>query len=206
VLGGAFNPPHLGHLVLAQEAYAELGLAEVVLMPTGRAPHKQIEDDPGADLRLEMTRVAAEGDERLSVSELETGRDEPSFTYRTLELVREERPGEDLFLLMGADAAAGLESWRSPERILELATLGIAVRRGVEGSAVEGVLARLGAGRARFLDMPRIEVSSTMVRERVGAGRPIRHLVPGAVARLIAERGLYADARSGDRSTGLQQA
>jgi nicotinate-nucleotide adenylyltransferase len=206
VLGGAFNPPHLGHLVLAQEAYAVLGLAEVVLMPTGRAPHKEIEDDPGADVRLDLTRVAAEGDERLSVSELETGRDEPSFTYRTLELVREERPGEDLFLLMGADAAAGLESWRSPQRILELATLGIAERRGVERSAVEGVLARLGAGHARFLDMPRIEVSSTMVRERVGGGRPIRYLVPESVAELIAERALYGDATSGDRPRGLQQA
>jgi nicotinate-nucleotide adenylyltransferase len=207
VLGSAFNPPHLGHLALAQEAYAQLGLSEVVLVPTGRAPHKEIEDDPGGAVRLEMARRAAGGDERLAVSELETTRDEQSFTYRTLELLREERPGEELVFVMGADAAAGLEAWREPERILELASLGIAERRRVERGAVQGVLERLGgAGRAEFLEMPEIEVSSSMVRERVAAGRPIRYLVPDVVAELIAERGLYAGSSSGERARRLQQA
>ena len=196
VLGSAFNPPHLGHLALAQEAWAQLELAEVVLVPTGRAPHKEIEADPGADVRLEMTRLAVEGDERLRVSEVETERDEPSFSYRTLELLRERRPDEELVFVMGADAAAGLESWRSPERILELAGLGVAERKGGgERSAVEAALERLGGGgRVEFLDMPHIEVSSSMLRERVAAGRPIRYLVPGPVAELIAARGLYAEA------------
>jgi nicotinate-nucleotide adenylyltransferase len=204
VLGSAFNPPHVGHLALAQEAHARLGLAEVLLVPTGRAPHKQIEDDPGPDVRLEMTRHAVAGDERLGVSELETSRDELSFSYRTLELLREQRPEEELVFVMGADAAAGLESWRSPQRILELARLGIAEREGVERAEVEAVLGRLGgAGRAEFLEMPHIEVSSTMVRERVGAGRPIRYLVPDPVVELIAERGLYA---IGERERGLQKA
>jgi nicotinate-nucleotide adenylyltransferase len=211
VLGSAFNPPHLGHLTLAQEAFDRLGLFEVVLVPTGRAPHKRIESDPGAETRLEMTRAAVDGDERLSVSELETGRDEPSFSYRTLELMREQRPDEELYFVMGADAAAGLESWRNPERILELARLGIAERHGVERAAVEAVLDRLGgAGRAEFLDMPQLEVSSSMLRERVAAGRSIRYLVPDPVVDLIGERGLYAGADSGDasseRARGLQQA
>lgn len=207
VLGSAFNPPHVGHLALAQEAFAQLGLAEVLLVPTGRAPHKRIEDDPGREVRLEMTRLATGGDGRLGVSELETQREELSFTYRTLELLAEERPDRDLFLVMGADAAAGLESWRNPERIVELARLGIAERRGVEREAVEGVVERLGgAGRAELLDMPRIEVSSTLVRERVAEGRPIRYLVPDGVAELIAERGLYADKRSGRAERGLQEA
>lgn len=195
MLGSAFNPPHVGHLELAQEAHAQLGLSGVVLVPTGRAPHKQIESDPGDVLRVQMTRLAVEGDERLSVSELETGREGPSFMYRTLELLAEQRPDEELVLVLGADAAAGLESWRSPERILELARLGIAGRPGVDPSRVEAALAGVGGqGRAEPIEMPAIEVSSSMVRERVAAGRPIRYLVPDAVAGLIAERGLYRGA------------
>jgi nicotinate-nucleotide adenylyltransferase len=206
VLGSAFNPPHLGHLVLAQEAHARLGLAEVVLVPTGRAPHKEIEHDPGAGVRLEMTRLAVGDDERFAVSELETSRDEPSFTYRTLELLREERPDEELVFVIGSDAAAGLERWRNPERILELASLGVAERPGVERSEVEAVV-ELRGGRAEFVDMPQIEVSSTMVRERVGEGRPIRYLVPDAVAELIYERAMYASAGAEEpRARGLRQA
>jgi nicotinate-nucleotide adenylyltransferase len=205
VLGSAFNPPHLGHLVLAQEAHARLGLAEVVLVPTGRAPHKEIEGDPGAGVRLEMTRLAVGDDERFAASELETAREGPSFTYRTLELLREERPDEELVFVIGSDAVAGLERWRNPERILELASLGVAERPGVERSEVEAVVERLG-GRAEFVDMPHIEVSSTMVRERVAAGRPIRYLVPDAVAELIDERGLYASAGAGQPARELRQA
>jgi nicotinate-nucleotide adenylyltransferase len=205
VLGSAFNPPHLGHLVLASEAFAQLGLSEVLLVPTGRAPHKQIEADPGSGVRVEMARRAVHGDDRLGVSEVETARDDVSFSYRTLELLRDDRPGEEPFWIMGADAAVELESWRRPDRILELARLGVVERGGVTRSAVEAVLERLGsAGRAEFVDIPGIDVSSTMIRERVMAGRPIRYLVPGAVAELIAERGLYASA--GARAGGLQQA
>ena len=197
MLGATFNPPHVGHLVLAQEAFAQLGLSEVVLVPTGRAPHKEIEADPGAEVRLEMTRLAVGDDGRFEVSDLETGRDELSFSYRTLELLHAERPDEDLVFVMGADAAAGLEGWRSPERILELARLGIAQRQGVKRSQVEAALDRLGgAERAEFLEMPEIDVSSSAVRERVAAGLPIRYLVPDPVVDLIAERGLYIGVRS----------
>jgi nicotinate-nucleotide adenylyltransferase len=192
VLGGAFNPPHLGHLVLAQEAIVRLGLAEVALVPTGTAPHKTIEDDPGAEVRLEMTMLAAERHERIRVLDVETERDEPSYTYRTLELLTDQWPQVSLHFVMGSDVAAGLETWHTPERILELAELGVAERPGSERSEVNGVLERLGAlDRTTFFDMPAIEVSSSMVRRRVAGGEPIRYLVPDPVAELIAERGLY---------------
>jgi nicotinate-nucleotide adenylyltransferase len=199
VLGSAFNPPHIGHLVLAQEACAQLGLAEVLLVPTRRAPHKRIEADPGVGVRVEMTQLAAGDDDRLGVSELEAERDEVSYSYRTLELLRERRPGEEEPVwIMGADAAVELGSWRRPERVLELATLGVVERGGVGRSNVEAVLDGLGAaGRAEFVDMPAIEVSSTMVRERVAEGRPIRYLVPDPVAGLIEERGLYPGVAEG---------
>jgi nicotinate-nucleotide adenylyltransferase len=193
-LGSAFNPPHIGHLVLAQEAASQLGLERVLLVPTGRAPHKEIEDDPGADIRLEMARRAAASRDGLEVSEVEVARDEPSYTFRTLELLGEERPGAELVWLMGTDAAIALETWKEPERIVKLARLGIAERPGVEREAVEGLLDRLGrdgAAAATFLEMPQIGVSSSMVRDRVRAGRPVRFLVPDGVVDLIVERGLY---------------
>jgi nicotinate-nucleotide adenylyltransferase len=195
VLGSAFNPPHLGHLVLAQEAAAQLELERVLLVPTGRAPHKEIPEDPGREVRLEMTVAAVDGSGLLEAERLEVdaaGRSEdPTYTYVTLEALAGQRD-EDLVWVMGADAALGLEEWRNPERILELARVAVAGRPGVEVTAVASVLGRLGGAAAEFIDMPEIGVSSTMVRERVAAGRPIRYLVPEGVAKLIAERGLYA--------------
>jgi nicotinate-nucleotide adenylyltransferase len=193
VLGSAFNPPHLGHLALAQEALWQLRLSEVVFIPTGDAPHKRIADDPGRELRLTMTRLAAADDSRFSASTLEVDRDGPSYTYETLQLLAEERGDTELVFVMGADAAVGLESWRNPERVVELARLAVARRAGVSDAEVGATMRSLGAeGRATMLEMPQFGVSSSAVRERAAAGRPLRYLVPEPVARLIQERGVYA--------------
>lgn len=193
VLGSAFNPPHLGHLALAQEALWQLGLGEVVLVPTGEAPHKRILDDPGRELRLTMTRLAAADDSRFTVSSLEVDRDGPSYTYETLELLAGERPDTELVFVMGADAAVGFESWRRPERVVELARLAVARRAGVSDADVGAAMRSLGAeGRATMLEMPQFGVSSSAVRERAAAGRPLRYLVPEAVARFIEEKEIYS--------------
>jgi len=166
----------------------------VLLVPSGQAPHKRIEPEPGPEVRLEMTRLAAAGDELLEVSDLEVRLDGPSYTFRTLELLSEER-ADELTFLMGADVAAHLEDWRDPERVVELARLGIAGRPGTVLDEAEAALERLGAtGRADVIRMPEIGVSSTRIRRRIAQGRPIRYLVPDAVAELIAERGLYREA------------
>ena len=192
VLGSAFNPPHLGHLALAQEALWQLGLAEVVLVPTGQAPHKRIADDPGKELRLAMTRLAAADDSRFSVSSLEVEREGPSYTYETLELLAKERGDSELVFVMGADAAVGLESWRNPERVVELARIAVARRAGVSEADVVAAMRSLGAGeRVTMLEMPQFGVSSSAVRERAASGRPLRYLVPEPVARFIEEKGLY---------------
>jgi nicotinate-nucleotide adenylyltransferase len=192
VLGSAFNPPHLGHLALAQEALWQLGLDEVVLVPTGQAPHKRIADDPGPEVRVEMTRRSAADDERFSVSALEVEREGPSYTYETLEALAEERADTELVFVMGADAAVGLESWREPERVVELASLAVARRAGVSDADVAAVTRSLGCeGRATMLEMPQFGVSSSVVRERAKQGRPLRYLVPDAVASFIEERGIY---------------
>ena len=192
VLGGAFNPPHVGHLLLAQEASWQLELEELLLVTTGEAPHKQIEDDPGAEVRLEMTKLAAETADGVEASALEVERDGPSYTYRTLELLSERHPGRELFFLLGADMAAGLASWEKPERVTELARLGVVPRSGVGMGAVQSALERFGAAdRAEIIEMPLCGVSSTLIRERAAAGRPLQHLVPDPVARLIAAEALY---------------
>jgi len=181
--------------VLAQEAVSQLGLECVLLMPTGAAPHKRIDPEPGAQVRLEMARAAAVDDELLEASELEVRRDGPSYTVNTLAELRDLRPDDELFFLMGADVAAHLEEWREPERVLELARLGIAGRPGTVLDEVEAALERLGASeRAEVVRMPEIGVSSTRIRRRVAQGRPIRYLVPDRVAAMIAERGLYREA------------
>jgi nicotinate-nucleotide adenylyltransferase len=192
VLGSAFNPPHLGHLALAQEALWQLGLDEVVLVPTGHAPHKRIADDPGRKVRMEMTRLAAVEDERFSVSSYEVDRQGPSYTCETLEALAEERGDRKLVFVMGADAAVGLESWRNPERVVGLATLAVARRPGVSDADVAEVMRSLGCeGRATMLEMPQFGVSSSAVRERAKQGRPLRYLVPDRVARFIEEKGVY---------------
>jgi len=192
VLGSAFNPPHLGHLALAQEAHWQLGLEEVILVPTGEAPHKRIADDPGRGERLEMTRLAAAGDERFSVSALEVDREGPSYAYETLEALAEERADRELVFVMGADAAVGLETWRKPERVVELASLAVARRAGVSDSDVATAMRSLGCEqRATTLEMPQFGVSSSAVRERAGQGRPLRYLVPAPVAEYIERKGIY---------------
>jgi nicotinate-nucleotide adenylyltransferase len=194
VLGSAFNPPHLGHLALAQEALWQLELDEVVLVPTGEAPHKRIADDPGREQRLAMTRLAAADDSRFSVSTLEVEREGPSYTYETLELLAGEKGADrELVFVMGADAAVGLESWRQPERVVELARIAVARRSGISDAEVGAVMRSLGAGgRATMLEMPQFGVSSSAVRERAAVGRPLRYLVPESVARFIEEKGIYS--------------
>jgi nicotinate-nucleotide adenylyltransferase len=194
ILGGAFNPPHIGHLVLAQEAICALDLDELILVPTGEAPHKRIEPEPGAAVRLELAEAAVAGLEGIRVSDVEVAREGPSYAYRTLELLVDELPGSQLTFVMGADVAAGLEGWRRPERVLELARIAVARRPGAGRESVDAALRRLGAEAALELEIPQLGVSSTMVRERVAAGRPLRWLVPDGVAALIGERGLYRQA------------
>jgi nicotinate-nucleotide adenylyltransferase len=178
--------------VLAQEAAFQLGLGEVILVPGGEAPHKRIDPEPGREVRLEMTRLAAAEDGLLEASDVETAREGLSFTFRTLELLRGSRPGDELVFLMGADVAAGFGDWRRPERVLELARLGIAARQGTAAGEAEAAVGRLGGERRmEIVHMPQIGISSSGIRRRVAAGRPIRHLVPDAVVELIAERRLY---------------
>lgn len=196
ILGGTFNPPHIGHLVCAQEACDQLRLDRVLLMPAARPPHKEVASDPGAETRWELCRLAVADDERFEVSRLELDRPGRSYTVDTLRELRELSPQDELTFIVGGDMARSLPRWREPATVLELATLAVAERAGAERAAIRDDLRALGAElvdeRVRFFDMPRIDVSSSLVRERVAQGRPIRYLVPDAVADAIAANGWYA--------------
>lgn len=161
-------------------------------MTTGEAPHKTIEPEPGARVRLVLTELAAEPEPGVEASGLEVEREGLSYTYRTLEQLRELHPDEELFFLLGADMALALPRWERPERVVELARLGVVPREGVGDEEVRAALESLGAAdRCEMIRMPLCGVSSTMIRERVAAGEPFRHLVPDGVAAAIEERGLY---------------
>jgi nicotinate-nucleotide adenylyltransferase len=192
ILGGTFNPPHLGHLVSAQEAYLQLELDRVLFIPASIPPHKAVEDEPGADHRVALCRLAIAGDERFDVEDLEISRPGPSYTVDTLEELHSRAPDSELFLIVGGDIAAGLPEWHQPERVLSLATLAVAQRRGTSQTAVREALGGLRGGeRSRFFEMPTIGLSSTMIRDRVRSGVPIRYLVPETVAQYIDHHQLY---------------
>lgn len=193
ILGGTFNPPHLAHLVCASEARAQLRLAHVILVPTGIPPHKAMDQEPGPAHRLEMCRLAAQAHpEWLSVSSIEIDRDGPSYTVDTLREINASRPGDELTFIVGGDMAWSLPTWRDPEAILALASVAVAERAGARREEVRGRLGALvGAQRINYIDVPRLDISSSALRRRVREGRPIDYLVADPVADYIHERRLY---------------
>jgi nicotinate-nucleotide adenylyltransferase len=190
ILGGAFNPPHLGHLVCAQEAVVQLELERVLWMPFGDPPHRSLEHDPGPDARVEMCELAVAGDERFEVSRLEVDREGPSYTVDTLRSL--SGSGDELVLILGGDQAANLPRWHEPEEVLSLATVAAVERTGFSRNTIAVKTASLrGAHAIRYFDMPRIGVSSSLIRRRVSEGLPIRYLVPDVVADYVADHELY---------------
>jgi nicotinate-nucleotide adenylyltransferase len=193
ILGGAFNPPHLGHLVCAQEALVQLALDRVIFVPTARPPHREIESDPGVEARVEMCEAALADDERFEMSSAELEREGPSYTVDTLREMHAAAPDDELFLILGGDQAAALPDWREPEEVLSLAVVAAVERAGFSRNSIAIQLGQLkGAQQVRYLDMPVIQVSSSVVRRRVAEGKPIRYLVPDPVLRYIKDHDLYA--------------
>jgi nicotinate-nucleotide adenylyltransferase len=193
LLGGTFNPPHIGHLVCAQEAWSQLGLDRVLLVPAHTPPHKETPEDPGVEARVELCELAVAGDPRLGVSRLDADAPGVSWTVDTLNRLHDRHPEHALTFIVGGDMARSLLSWREPEAILELAELGVAERGDVRRADIVETLAGLrgAAERVRFFDMPRLDVSSTLVRRRAAAGQPIRYLVPDAVAAAVERTRIY---------------
>jgi nicotinate-nucleotide adenylyltransferase len=193
LLGGTFNPPHLAHLLAAQEAHDQLGLDRVLLIPNANPPHKQVVGDPGPAARLALCRLAIGDDERFEVSELEVEREGPSYTADTLRALHEACPGAELTFIVGGDMASSFPTWHEPAEVVRLARLAVAEREGTPQADILERLATIPGAveRVDFFDLPRMDISSSLVRRRVAAGHPIRYLVPDPVADYIAQHGLY---------------
>lgn len=186
VLGGTFDPPHVGHLAIALEVRHVLALDRVLLMVAGdpwqKSSHSAV--TPAVD-RLAMTELAAAGLSGVEVSDLEVQRSGPSYMADTLAHLAAANPGDELFLIVGSDAAEGLDTWSRPGDVRDRAVIVVVDRGGREGG-------RPPAGWPHLVvEVPSIDVSSSDLRRRAAAGEPIRGLVPSAVADLIEARDLY---------------
>ncbi|HKY98225.1 MAG TPA: nicotinate-nucleotide adenylyltransferase [Gemmatimonadaceae bacterium] len=197
VLGGSFNPPHIGHLVIASDAFESLELDKLLVVPAALNPLKQHDKTaPTPHERLEMARMTFGGDPRFEVSAMEIERGGLSYTVDTLEALAAENPEAEIVLLLGVDAVKSLDRWKKPERIRELASLAM-LSRGDDDLDVPRDVKRVTTRR--------IDVSSTEIRERLGKGLPVRGFVAESVERFISAAKLYgspAAAGSGERGNG----
>lgn len=186
IMGGSFDPIHLGHLVTAEQARADLGLDEVVFVPSGSQPQKS--HATPAELRYLMTVLATAANPAFSVSRIEIDREGPTYTVDTLRAMREQRPDDRLWFITGADAILNILTWKDADECLRLAEFVAATRPGHDLGRLDSVALR---DQVRLLDVPALAISSSDVRARFAAGRPVRYLIPREVEQFARKYGLY---------------
>jgi nicotinate-nucleotide adenylyltransferase len=186
LLGGMFDPIHIGHLRAAEIVREALALDEVVFVPTGRPPHRGQPAAAGLD-RYAMVALATAAERAFVPSDVELAREGPSYTVETVALIRKQRPGVDVVLIVGSDNLPMIADWREPERLLELCTVAVVERPG----SIPAPAGSLPAERVYRVEGTALPIASRDLRERIRAGRSVRHLVPSGVADYIAKRGLY---------------
>jgi len=187
LLGGTFDPIHTGHLVLAQECWHKLNLDKVIFIPAYIPPHKELESDVAVSDRLNMVRLALESDDRFEISSYEIDKKDTSYSIDTLRYFSEKCGDEDeLFFLLGADLVEGLSAWKEPEELFELACFVVCTRPGWDESSQY-------KDRIQYIEIPSIDVSSSMIRARIKNREPIDYLVPEVVVKYIRNKGLYRD-------------
>lgn len=195
--GGSFNPVHHGHLICAAAAAEILRAERIVLIPSSRPPHKIDRALAPVDARLEMCRLAVQGDPRFEISDWEAQQPGPNYTLLTVRRFRDERPADELAWLLGADSLADLSTWFRVGELASECRLVTAVRPGFKEPDLTALAGKLSAEqfaqiRRDVLPTPEVNISATEIRERVRSGRPIRYLVSEAVCRYIDEQGLFA--------------
>lgn len=192
LMGGTFDPIHFGHLILAEQAWEQLGLDRVLFVTAASPPHKAGIAITDVAHRCEMTRLAVEGNDHFECSSIEIDRPGPSYTIDTIrQILGLYGSGACVYLLVGADEARDFMKWRDPYGIRELADIVVANRPGYPASGTLEALPADFAARVTPLEMPGVDISSTDLRERVRTGRSIRYLVPDKVGTYILEKGLY---------------
>ena len=200
IFGGTFDPIHVAHLAVAEEAAEALGLARVAFVPVGEPPHKPGREITAGEHRLAMVELAIADNEHFVADRRELERPGPSYTVDTLAQFHADATADDspdLVLIVSAEAFLGLMTWREPRRILELARVVVAPRDGYPEAGPDFLAAHFPdlADRAVFLDSPRMRLSASELRARAAAGRSLRYLVPDAVAAYIGDHALYTDTK-----------
>lgn len=195
IFGGTFDPPHLGHLILAETAADCLALGQVLFVPAADPPHKRASAiRAAAEHRLAMTALAIADNPRFALSRVDMDRPGPHYTVDMLHLLREQYPAAELFLLLGSDSLRDLPAWSRPAELIALASLGVMRRPGVEPDldALEKVLPGLRAC-LHWIPAPPIDLASSAIADLVAAGRSVRYLVPDRVLDYITAYGLYRE-------------
>ena len=192
ILGGTFDPPHIAHLVIADQAREQLDLEGVLFVPAGQPPHKLDRAMSSVEQRVAMTHLAVAGDKRFRLSRVDVDRPGPHYTSDMLALLQAKHPAAELYLLIGSDSLRDFMMWHDPACVIAQARLAVMRRPGAEPDlsglkvALPGITARI-----HWVDAPWLDVSSTDIQRRVRAGLSIRYLVTGAVEQYILEQGLY---------------
>lgn len=194
IMGGTFNPIHIGHLIIAEAAYEAYDLDEVLFVPSGISYMKDQSEILDAKKRVHMTGLAIEDNPHFALSTIEIDRDGNSYSYETLETLRKQNPNTEYFFLVGSDTLFALETWKHPEILLPSCTILVAVRNGVPMEKMQEhakYLEEKFGGSIQLLTTPNIEISATDIRNRIAANRNVKYFVPDSVLQFIEKKGLY---------------
>lgn len=194
IMGGTFNPIHIGHLILAEAAYEAYNLDEVLFVPSGHSYMKDQSEILDAKKRVHMTGLAIEDNPHFALSTIEIDRDGNSYSYETLETLRKQNPNTEYYFIVGADTLFALETWKHPEILLPSCTILAAVRDGVSMEKMQkqaDYLEEKFGGSIKLLPTSNIEISATDIRKRLFENRDAKYIVPDAVLQFIHKNGLY---------------
>lgn len=195
IMGGTFDPIHLGHLILAQSAYEALQLDSVWFIPSGNPPHKRERNGGETDEhRVEMTRLAVSTDPRFELNLMEMDSETYTYTYLTLKRLNEEHPENDYYFIIGEDSLVDFPTWKYPEKIVTLCHIVVGFRPGTTTDKIEDVIRYnkdIYGGDFIMINTPAIEISSRNLRQRIRENRSIRYYVPKRIHDYILENGLY---------------
>lgn len=194
IMGGTFNPIHIGHLIIAEAAYEAYDLDEVLFVPSGVSYMKDQSEILDAKKRVHMTGLAIEDNPHFALSTIEIDRDGNSYSYETLETLRKQNPNTEYFFLVGSDTLFALETWKHPEILLPSCTILVAVRNGVPMEKMQEhakYLEEKFGGSIQLLTTPNIEISATDIRNRIAANRNVKYFLTDSVLQFIEKNGLY---------------
>lgn len=194
IMGGTFDPPHIGHLISAEVAASALGLSKVIFIPTGPIVYKTRDKSADPSQRLEMTMLSVEDNNLFEISDIEVSSNETTYTYKTLESLKETYKDEQLYFIVGADSLDYMERWKNPERIFELCSVAVVGRNGFtqEESKAKAEFLKVEFGAdIVFVDMPEVDISSSDIKRRIENGDSVRYMVTEAVFEYINANLLY---------------